>query len=77
MTTNAKVPNLADLFADTADPEHASLIAEDLATLTPKELSESFREATRVTQGLMVMGEGLSMATYMVLADAYRRAEEG
>jgi hypothetical protein len=67
---------VADLFLELADDELAGYIRGDLADVSPRELAEQLREAERVLAGLVVMGEALGMATYMVLADAHRRARE-
>lgn len=72
----AVADSVADLFVDLADDELEGFIRDDLAALEPDDLAEQFREAVRVLSGLVVMGEALSMATYTVLADALRRAQE-
>ena len=78
MTEQRTKAKPADLFTQSADDaEHAQMIREDLATLSPEELVAGFREAVKVVGGFVVAAEALSIPTYTVLADAARRADEG
>ncbi|MBA2712326.1 MAG: hypothetical protein H0U55_02070 [Rubrobacteraceae bacterium] len=77
MTEETATQRVADLFTETAySEEMREIIREDLASMSAEELVEGFREAEQVTQGLLVMGEALGIATYTLLSDAARRLGE-
>jgi ferritin-like metal-binding protein YciE len=77
MTEVTATQRVADLFTETAySEEMREIIREDLASMSAEELVEGFREAEQVTQGLLVMGEALGIATYTLLSDAARRLGE-
>jgi hypothetical protein len=67
---------VVDLFLDLADDELAEIIRADIADVSPRELAEQLREACEVLEGLVVVGEALGMATFMLLSEARRRAHE-
>jgi hypothetical protein len=67
---------VADLFVDLADDELREIIQADIADLSPRELADQLREACGVLEGMVVVAEAMSMATYMVLSNARRRAHE-
>ena len=65
-----------DLFGETADEELRGYIAGDFASESAEELARQLRDACGVLEGLVTMAEAINMSTFIVLADAHRRAHE-